>query len=429
MPECKNDPTRKYKGNEPSPKGLGICAHAEKLNTKKKGKDGNIWIVTETKKGVKRWIKYILEKKDRPSPSRSATLYKEGKKEKGNDGNTYVVVLDKNDTKKWKLYKKENNKKDKKKTSIKTDKISIRKKSKKSKKSVIKSRSTKVSKNLNSFDFYDTKVIPPEDLHKYISKNEIIKKIKKKIIPELQKLNINFYLVPLPLSDSGNYYIDFINDYIEKYYNKNYYYENGIKLVIYMNIDLTINYSNSMLIQYNLDTSLQQKVFDVFSKHLPYNYEWNGDSRKTMFIHHNKQKNKIKSIKIKEISDYPQIYITGILEGKNIDLLKLGDYTKNTNEFKNFYKIEKVCKFVENEYQMKNFFLMLFGVKDIKLVKDFFKNLKKKATLTFDSNVIKIKKLTFSGYMSEDDLNNNLKFDENGSVSEGKKKKSKSINK
>jgi len=57
MLKCKNDPTRLYKGSEPSPTGLGYCAPAEELNTKKKGKDGNIWKVIETKSGVKRWIK------------------------------------------------------------------------------------------------------------------------------------------------------------------------------------------------------------------------------------------------------------------------------------------------------------------------------------------------------------------------------------
>ena len=30
MPICKNDPSRKYKGTEPSPKGLGWCAHADR---------------------------------------------------------------------------------------------------------------------------------------------------------------------------------------------------------------------------------------------------------------------------------------------------------------------------------------------------------------------------------------------------------------
>lgn len=57
MPQCKNDPKRTYKGSEPSPKGLGHCAHSEKIGKKMKGKDGNQWIITETKKGVKRWLK------------------------------------------------------------------------------------------------------------------------------------------------------------------------------------------------------------------------------------------------------------------------------------------------------------------------------------------------------------------------------------
>ena len=57
MPKCKNDPTRKYKGTEPSPKGLGYCAHSMKVGAVKKGKDGNKWIIKEMKNGSKRWIK------------------------------------------------------------------------------------------------------------------------------------------------------------------------------------------------------------------------------------------------------------------------------------------------------------------------------------------------------------------------------------
>ena len=45
MPKCKNDPTRSYKGTEPSPKGLGYCAHGMKEGDKKKGKDGNVLFI------------------------------------------------------------------------------------------------------------------------------------------------------------------------------------------------------------------------------------------------------------------------------------------------------------------------------------------------------------------------------------------------
>ena len=55
MPACKNDPTKKYKGDEPSPKGLGHCAHAEKVGTTKKGLDGRKWTVQTNKNGTKSW--------------------------------------------------------------------------------------------------------------------------------------------------------------------------------------------------------------------------------------------------------------------------------------------------------------------------------------------------------------------------------------
>ena len=54
--KCKNDPTKSYKGNKPSPKGLGYCAHAEKLGKKMTGKDGNKWIIIENKNKIKRWV-------------------------------------------------------------------------------------------------------------------------------------------------------------------------------------------------------------------------------------------------------------------------------------------------------------------------------------------------------------------------------------
>ena len=56
MPKCKNDESRNYKGDEPSPKGLGYCAHAEKVGKIMEGRNGYKWVVKETKKGSKRWV-------------------------------------------------------------------------------------------------------------------------------------------------------------------------------------------------------------------------------------------------------------------------------------------------------------------------------------------------------------------------------------
>ena len=62
MPKCKNSDKGTYKGTEPSPKGRGYCAKGEKVNKKMKGNDGNMWIINETKKGVKRWVKFTNNK-------------------------------------------------------------------------------------------------------------------------------------------------------------------------------------------------------------------------------------------------------------------------------------------------------------------------------------------------------------------------------
>ena len=40
--------------------------------------------------------------KDRPSPSESATQFKEGTKKKGNDGNMYIITVNKNGVRRWK---------------------------------------------------------------------------------------------------------------------------------------------------------------------------------------------------------------------------------------------------------------------------------------------------------------------------------------
>ena len=54
---CKGKANRGYfKGTEPSPKGLGYCAHCTTLNVIMKGKDGKLWENKKFSKG-KRWVK------------------------------------------------------------------------------------------------------------------------------------------------------------------------------------------------------------------------------------------------------------------------------------------------------------------------------------------------------------------------------------
>ena len=56
MPPCSNDPTRTYAGTEPSPKGLGHCAHAEDEGAIRQGRDGQAWVVRKNKRGSLSWV-------------------------------------------------------------------------------------------------------------------------------------------------------------------------------------------------------------------------------------------------------------------------------------------------------------------------------------------------------------------------------------
>lgn len=63
MPRCKNDPARSYNGNEPSPKGIGYCAHAEPTGARRVGRDGAPWVVATDANGRRFW---------KPAPSNKA---------------------------------------------------------------------------------------------------------------------------------------------------------------------------------------------------------------------------------------------------------------------------------------------------------------------------------------------------------------------
>jgi hypothetical protein len=72
MPSCINDKSKTYKGDEPSPKGFGICAHAEKIGKQHLGTDGRVWQVVQDKNGTRRWRP---SKESKTSKAKSKATY------------------------------------------------------------------------------------------------------------------------------------------------------------------------------------------------------------------------------------------------------------------------------------------------------------------------------------------------------------------
>lgn len=68
---CINDPSRRYTGKEPSPKGRGFCAHGEKENTILEGKDSKRWIAQTRGLAPKRWYRHPGSPRTSKSRSRS----------------------------------------------------------------------------------------------------------------------------------------------------------------------------------------------------------------------------------------------------------------------------------------------------------------------------------------------------------------------
>ena len=146
---------------------------------------------------------------ERKSPEKSATLYKIGTKKKGNDGNTWIIVENKNNIKKWQLYKKiqNHNKNDTKKNSINTNNT---------KKSSINTNNTKkssrnIKKNSRNIKKNDTKESTKEN--NIISNNDT-----KKI--SLDKLYDNIYNKPIIKKNNWNKWLENCDNDLINFINK-----------------------------------------------------------------------------------------------------------------------------------------------------------------------------------------------------------------
>lgn len=201
----------------------------------------------------------------RPSPSESATLYKIGVIKTGNDGNKWIIVENKNGIKKWKKYK---------------------------------ITSTVAPKKTFTLDmFYDIKITNEKKLEKIISKipniNKIYKILQSKIIPEINKLGIKTFIIPLPLSNNNIYWTDYAYDFIKEKYDVDildvpyfyftFYLNNRANDLNYNRRYININFSS-------LNKEIKNKVINIFEKNLFGYYKWNGLNTSQMSIFFDKDK-------------------------------------------------------------------------------------------------------------------------------------------
>ena len=346
MPKCLNDPTRTYKGSEPSPKGLGYCGHAEKINTIKKGADGNKWIINKTKAGIKRWVKV--------------------KNTKLND----TTINTKN-----------------------------------------RKKLSKIKANA-SVGLYDIPVILYKSVKKTIFKNKILKKIIEKVVPEIKSKKIKFYIVPFPIGNNNLYWSDYPVEYVKEYYGDNYLDSSHVIMTVKLQNDLEINFSEEIILQFQLNLKEQQVVYDAFMKYLPYNYSWNGNEMKVMTVNYKDKTTKSKKLIIKPISNFPMInvYIDIVNKGRKKDKTLFDVDIFTAQELKGLEKLKQQSNHTDYSFGTTDLQLKFLGVKDTKLVENFFKKIKKTKKLTVGSDIIEIKRLKFYRYNNEKDVMSDTYF-------------------
>jgi hypothetical protein len=285
-----------------------------------------------------------MDIKNRLSPTQSATLFKVDTIKTGNDGNKWIIVENKNGVKRWKLYKK-SSKKPSKKSSKKPSKKISKKPSKKISKKPSKKISKKPSKKgIDLSTFYGIKIVSQKQLEKISQSNPdskyIYDIIKSKIIPQINKLGIETFLVPLPLSDNNKYWDDFPPDYIKSIFKKDILDIDFMFFVFDLNKNANeINLDKSIRVQFSrLDLDKKINIINIFEKYLFGYFEWNGSNHKSIIINFIKTKNPkhIDKKNIKQNDTYPILTVNldskiNLIQDK-ITLNKLVDGFENLNK-------------------------------------------------------------------------------------------------
>jgi hypothetical protein len=212
----------------------------------------------------------------RKSPIQSATLYEVGTKKKGNDGNTWIIVENKNNVKRWQLYKKVIEKEEKIVDVPKTKKISPKTVSITDSYNIPKIKKnnwTKWLENLNSKQ------------KKYIDK---VRNSYKSIEKETGIIVIE---VILPLSENGLYYVDYPWDYAKQLYPDINDDDNAYMMIIFkidenLHLDISESNDNKIVVQHKGILRTYKKnlleYIENFNEEKNGKMSWNGRQNKAI---------------------------------------------------------------------------------------------------------------------------------------------------
>ena len=157
----------------------------------------------------------------------------------------------------------------------------------------VKKKKSKIdsTKSIKSTDFYNFKQIKRLDCKtwtKDLSSSQLktFNKLTKDLINNINKLGIKVFIVLLPISNSGFYWMDYPWDYVsEKYNNNDYLNDQFIIIVLKINKQKRLELTDGGLyIQHNMSKKKSILLDDLMKKSLKSKYKWNLSFSKAIFV-------------------------------------------------------------------------------------------------------------------------------------------------
>ena len=146
------------------------------------------------------------------------------------------------------------------------------------------------TKSIKSTDYYNFKPIKRLDCKtwtKDLSSSQLktFNKLTKDTIKDIIKLGIKVFIVPVPISNQGFYWIDYPWDYVSEKYNNDYLDHQFIIIVLKIDKQKRLELSDGGLyIQHHLLKKKSRLLDDLMKKSFKSKYKWNLSSSKAIFV-------------------------------------------------------------------------------------------------------------------------------------------------
>ncbi len=260
MPYCRNDPSATYKGSEPSPKGLGWCAHAMKAEgMRKRGSDGKMWVTARRGRSLF-WKRFSARATHQAAsaPRRRTTAPR-----RRTAAPRRRTAASRQRT------------------------AAPRRRTAAPRRRTATPRADGPSKKSISSDVYPVRIPAPKwavwEAQFSSAGRRRLQLLRGRVADQLKAAGVSLHIIPLPQDPSGLYWIDIVRDYVRSKYGLDL--ESAVMMpILRLGVDpKEVRHPQEILIQHGgIMRNIKKAVIDIMQNAFGKAFSWNGSSAQTM---------------------------------------------------------------------------------------------------------------------------------------------------